>query len=142
MQPVKPLNATPIPSRVDGHILKKHFKVENGVKAKTFESHLCEVIYRFWMKGNIVERWFSDMKQTFNLISKPVYTIDHAIFDYFDAQDLSDLNSSKIFGLDEARPSKSPSGESSTSKGPTKSSKGRLVKRKRNPDFECKFIDY
>ncbi|VDI22250.1 Hypothetical predicted protein [Mytilus galloprovincialis] len=53
----------------------------NGVKLSTFESHLCEIVWRnHHSKSNIYQAFFDELRGVYNLKDVPEFTYEHPIF--------------------------------------------------------------
>ena len=88
--------------------VKKHFRTKNGVMRTTFESHLCEIMWRSQFGGTFdcIPIFFYHLREIFPLIQKPLYLYPIPIFASFIPKPY--LSSKSIISVTKDHQSKDP----------------------------------
>ena len=64
--------------------IKDSFKHQHGVKVGTFESHICEILWKNWNKDNkfLLDLYFKELKQIYPLTTPRKYVVTKPLFDW------------------------------------------------------------
>jgi len=71
-------------------LFQDHFRRINGTSPGNFEGHLCEIMWRSWVKGNQVSGLFSLIKAQYPLTTEPTLYKRLRVFSGWADPDLDD----------------------------------------------------